>query len=353
MPISTVIQERRKALGLTQEQIAEYLGVSTPAVNKWEKGSTCPDIALLAPLARLLKTDLNTLFGFYEEITQQELIQFCKEIYETVLSDGMDAGFQMAQEKIREFPNSDKLLHNFALQLQGLLSTSGLDESRAVMYLKKIDEWYEQLTQSNDSVIRNGAYYMLASRAISEKRYEKAQAYLDHMPNRQDTPDKRMLQATIYMHQERQEEAASLLEKCLLNAIADLQMILYRLVDTNIALNDMKTAEYVAERVTLLSEAFDLRQYNALIGPFQLAVAGKDETRTMELLRKLLDTMSETWRMQESPLYRRVAISSAGSSLENMIQPLLRGMQQGEEYAFLHENEAFQNILKAYEITMR
>ena len=146
MPISTVIQERRKALGLTQEQIAEYLGVSTPAVNKWEKGSTCPDIALLAPLARLLKTDLNTLFGFYEEITQQELIQFCKEIHETVLSDGMDAGFQMAQEKIREFPNSDKLLHNFALQLQGLLSTSGLDESRAVMYLKKIDEWYEQLT---------------------------------------------------------------------------------------------------------------------------------------------------------------------------------------------------------------
>lgn len=40
MPISKVIQERRKALGLTQEQIAEYLGVTTPAVNKWEKGGS-------------------------------------------------------------------------------------------------------------------------------------------------------------------------------------------------------------------------------------------------------------------------------------------------------------------------
>ena len=70
MAISKVIQERRKALGLTQEQVAEYLGVTTPAVNKWEKGSTCPDIGLLAPLARLLKTDLNTLFGFYEDITR-------------------------------------------------------------------------------------------------------------------------------------------------------------------------------------------------------------------------------------------------------------------------------------------
>ena len=38
MPISTVIHERRKQLGLTQEQTADYLGVSTPTVNKWEKG---------------------------------------------------------------------------------------------------------------------------------------------------------------------------------------------------------------------------------------------------------------------------------------------------------------------------
>lgn len=38
MPMNTVIQEKRKELGLTQEQVAEYLNVSTPAVSKWEKG---------------------------------------------------------------------------------------------------------------------------------------------------------------------------------------------------------------------------------------------------------------------------------------------------------------------------
>ena len=38
MPMNLIIQERRKALGLTQEQIAEYLNVSIPAVSKWEKG---------------------------------------------------------------------------------------------------------------------------------------------------------------------------------------------------------------------------------------------------------------------------------------------------------------------------
>ena len=75
-----IIQERRKALGFTQEQVAEYLGVSTPAVNKWERGITCPDISLLAPLARLLKIDLNTLFSFNQSLTDEEIIRIQEEI---------------------------------------------------------------------------------------------------------------------------------------------------------------------------------------------------------------------------------------------------------------------------------
>ena len=38
MKINQVIREKRKEQNLTQEQVGEYLGVSTPAVNKWEKG---------------------------------------------------------------------------------------------------------------------------------------------------------------------------------------------------------------------------------------------------------------------------------------------------------------------------
>ena len=38
MELGKTIRERRKALGLTQEQLADCLGVSAPAVHKWEKG---------------------------------------------------------------------------------------------------------------------------------------------------------------------------------------------------------------------------------------------------------------------------------------------------------------------------
>ena len=81
MPICTIIHDRRKELGLTQEKVAEYLGVSTPAVNKWEKGTTFPDVTLLAPLARLLEVDMNVLFSFEEELSQQELGKFLSLIH--------------------------------------------------------------------------------------------------------------------------------------------------------------------------------------------------------------------------------------------------------------------------------
>lgn len=38
MKINEIIRQKRLEKGLTQEQVANYLGVSTPAVNKWEKG---------------------------------------------------------------------------------------------------------------------------------------------------------------------------------------------------------------------------------------------------------------------------------------------------------------------------
>lgn len=38
MKIDQVIRQRRRALGYTQEQVAGYLGVTAPAVNKWERG---------------------------------------------------------------------------------------------------------------------------------------------------------------------------------------------------------------------------------------------------------------------------------------------------------------------------
>ena len=80
MEMKEKIRERRRELGLTQEQVASYLNVSAPAVNKWERGVSYPDVGTLPSLARLLKMDLNELFCFRENLTDQEIGLFVNEV---------------------------------------------------------------------------------------------------------------------------------------------------------------------------------------------------------------------------------------------------------------------------------
>ena len=64
MNIGNVISEKRKALGLTQQALAEKLHVSFQAISKWENGTSCPDIELLPQIAAILKTTIDSLLGY-------------------------------------------------------------------------------------------------------------------------------------------------------------------------------------------------------------------------------------------------------------------------------------------------
>lgn len=99
MKINDIIRQKRLEKGLTQEQVANYLGVTTPAVSKWETGATYPDIVLLPAFARLLDTDLNTLLSFQENLSDKEVALFLNKVTETVEKEGFDAGYLLAMEK--------------------------------------------------------------------------------------------------------------------------------------------------------------------------------------------------------------------------------------------------------------
>lgn len=57
------IMKNRKALGLTQEQLAEQLGVTAQAVSKWENDLSCPDISVLPQLADIFGISIDALLG--------------------------------------------------------------------------------------------------------------------------------------------------------------------------------------------------------------------------------------------------------------------------------------------------
>ena len=61
--IAKRILDRRKALGLTQEQLGERLNVTGQAVSKWETAAALPDVLLLPELCRALEISFDELFG--------------------------------------------------------------------------------------------------------------------------------------------------------------------------------------------------------------------------------------------------------------------------------------------------
>jgi len=61
--IGKFIAEKRKALGLTQMQLAERLGITDRAVSKWETGKSLPDAAIMLDLCAILRISVNDLLN--------------------------------------------------------------------------------------------------------------------------------------------------------------------------------------------------------------------------------------------------------------------------------------------------
>lgn len=67
--INEVIRNKRRSLGISQEVLAESLGVTVQAVSKWETGLSYPDIVMLPKIAEHFKMSLDGLFFGSEEGT--------------------------------------------------------------------------------------------------------------------------------------------------------------------------------------------------------------------------------------------------------------------------------------------
>ncbi len=356
MPMNAVIQEKRKALGLTQEQVAEYLNVSIPAVSKWEKGTTSPDISLLAPLARLLKIDLNTLLCFREDMTEQEIGLFCKEISEIVQAKGMSEGFVAAEQKFHEYPHNETLLNCLTLQLDGLLIMSGLTSEEMCPYEEKILSWYHRLSESKDIKIRNTADYMIVSRLIRKGNYDQAQEVLDRMPDRENIissmADKLMLQVIIYQNQGKAEKAARDLQNALLVALNKVQMLLYKMVDAELTAGEIETAKKIAGRASQMPELFDLWDYNSFLAPLQIAVVEQNVDQAICILRKMLAALLVPWDMSSSPLFHRIAKDTKESDRKQMLSAILYAVERESEYSFLQNCDAFKGLISEYKELM-
>ena len=348
MQIHEIIRTRRTALGLTQEQLAGKLGVSAPAVNKWERGNSYPDITLLPVLARTLRVDLNTLLSFREDLTETEIAEFLNRLYEVSRTEGCGAAFSLAEEKLRQFPNSDALAYSAAGLLEGLLTLfPGTDETARPGREDFVAGLYEQAAQSADPKIREWATYTVASRCIARGDLDRAEALLDQISNTHR--DKRELLSALRRKQGRTEEAWTLLERELFDRAHGIQTTLLSLIEMAQAEGDRQRAQGFCDAARRAGEALDLSDYAVLSAPFQLAAAEQDGPAALDLLDRLLHSLTVPWDLSASPLYRHLATKeAAGEAQSVLLEPLLDQVEADPDCAFLREMPEYGTMVEKY-----
>lgn len=82
--IGSNIQSRRRMMGLTQEQLAERLGVARQTVAKWEAGDSAPDLEHAGALAEALDVSLDVLVGYDPQGTGLPMPPRGKHLFGTV-----------------------------------------------------------------------------------------------------------------------------------------------------------------------------------------------------------------------------------------------------------------------------
>lgn len=119
------LKKLRKSKDLTQETLAEFLGMSFQAVSKWERGETYPDITMLPVIASFFGVTVDSLLGT-DMIEKEKQINEYYEKYARMLAEGkVDEAREMLKTAVSEFPGNYDLLSKY---LNALIHAQGDDD---------------------------------------------------------------------------------------------------------------------------------------------------------------------------------------------------------------------------------
>ena len=119
--LSENIRTQRRARSLTQQQLADALGVTVGAVYKWEANLSAPDLTLLVELADLFDTSVDVLLGY--RVKSNKLADTAARLRACLKSRDTD-GLAEAEKALLRYPNSFDIVYQSAklYYLFGLMS---------------------------------------------------------------------------------------------------------------------------------------------------------------------------------------------------------------------------------------
>ena len=127
--IADNLKRLRRERNLTQEELAERVGVSGQAVSKWETAAGLPDLPLLISLASFFGVSLDDLVGMNELKSRERLDAIMEEVNVLAANNRHDEAIPLLREAVSLFPDDWEVLNFLASELRQSRSPEDLEEA--------------------------------------------------------------------------------------------------------------------------------------------------------------------------------------------------------------------------------
>ena len=340
MQLHHVIRKYRKDKGLTQEEMANTLGVTASAVNKWERGNALPDITLLGPIARLLSISLEELLSFREELTPQEIQNLVKEGDRRFSEGDYDEAFAWAREQILQNPNCEPLLYSLALQMDGhrLSGNLAIQENQESF----IRRCYERLLESKEESMRIAGSDALYGYHFRREEYDKAREALSCLS--MQNPERKRKLGELYEKTGETEKAYKVYEEILLAEHQILSMVLQNLFCMELKKKDWEKAAYYGEKKKELARLFEMGAYETFGADLELAQVQQDREKTLACMEGMLKNIDTLGSFVHAPLYRHMTFRPMDPEFPSMVRKTLLDMLKSDDFAYMEQDPRWQML---------
>lgn len=343
MEIGEVIRKYRKEKNMTQEDMANRLGVTAPAVNKWENGNSMPDIMLLAPIARLLDISVDTLLSFRGELTDKEINGLVQEVSDRLKTEEYGEVFQWAKGKMEKYPNSEHLLLWMSVTLEGnYIAREVPDADKYGEYVKSI---YERLLDSDEEYVKTTAADSLYGFYMRKEQYEKAEEYLEYLSTQ--NPERKRKKAFLCDKAGRTEEAYNAYEELLFSGYQSLNMIFSSIFAMSMREHNIEKAEMLAKKLKQLARLFDMGEYYECSAELEFIRAQEDVQQTLDCVGRMLSGVDKINSYCNSPLYGHMAFREISNDFkEELRKNLMNCFRDEESFGYMTGQPEWQGLLE-------
>ena len=166
----------RKQRDMTQEAVAEALGVSSQAISKWETNVSCPDIQLLPGIADFFGVSVDRLLGHDNSKRDEMIDRVCAESADLIVEGRYREAVPLLREGLLKYPGNEKLMYALAWALSGTGGEYPENYEEAIVLYQKI------LQVGTDTEIRAKAARDLIYRYYTKREIAAAMHYANQLP---------------------------------------------------------------------------------------------------------------------------------------------------------------------------